>query len=204
MSAVHWKNSKLQLAGLIPRFCSLRCQTPQDTEPWTWVYRQWIQNKNHVHWMTNRNAWVVHVSFGHLSKCRSCMQQTWITAKGLMHWITNQNEWVVHVCLFGHIRKCRSRMKRKWMTATTGLMVVERISSYCPSSGGDLLGDLPTMFDNLSGSEWSTRGKTQIDMMGIKGRGARTVGGGTWDLGGMFPEYGSQRPVSGAHWPGAR
>ena len=65
-------------------------------------------------------------------------------------------------------------------------------------------GDLPTMFDNLSGSEWSTRGKTQIDMMGIKGRGARTVGGGTWDLGGMFPEYGSQRPVSGAHWPGAR
>ena len=113
------------------------------------------------------------------------------------------NELSMFLCL-DTSEKCRSRMKRTWITATTGLMVVERISSYCPSSGGDLLGDLPTMFDNLSGSEWSTRGKTQIDMMGIKGRGARTVGGGTWDLGGMFPEYGSQRPVSGAHWPGAR
>ena len=73
-----------------------------------------------------------------------------------MHWITNQNTWVVHVSFFGHLRKCRSRMQRKWITATTGLMVVQRISSYCPSSGGDLLGDLSTMFDDLSGSNWPT------------------------------------------------
>ena len=59
-------------------------------------------------------------------------------------------------CFFGHLRKCRSRMQRKWITATTGLMVVQRISSYCPSSGGDLLGDLSTMFDDLSGSNWPT------------------------------------------------
>ena len=106
--------------------------------------------------MTNRNAWVVHVSFW-TSQQMSIMHATNMNYGTWPDALNYESEHMsCPYFFFGHLRKCRSRMQRKWITATTGLMVVERISSYCPSSGGDLLGDLSTMFDDLSGSNWPT------------------------------------------------
>ena len=87
----------------------------------------------------------------------SCAWPAFCTERVGSQLLKTQSERMSCPCFFfGHLRKCRSRMQRKWITATTGLMVVQRISSYCPSSGGDLLGDLSTMFDDLSGSNWPT------------------------------------------------